>query len=309
MDTGQSTAAAPPAPRPSPALRELAWGTSAALVSVLAAAWRVGAPASLGGLWGHWDYTTVYALARTFAGGGWIGPNEDLGYPFVQDLAGFPSPDFVHLTALKALAVATGDPTIATNLFILLSFAAVAAAGYALLRVVRSPAPLAFALAVSLALVPWHFDRFQHVFLANYSSALLGLILVVAVLSWNLALSGPDRGRPRHLLIGLALACYVGLAGAYYAVFITILALVTLDVSGPPRAPRPRPHPCGLARPAAARHHPDGRLLLPAPRCHRRRQWRRIRPDPGGVPDVRRSLLHAAADRRALELRATRSRA
>ena len=180
-------------PDPARALRELAWGSRPRPSSASSAPPGGSAPQPrLGGLWGHWDYTTAYALARTFAGRRWIGPNEDLGYPFVQDPAGFPSPDFVHLTALKALAVATGDPTIATNLFILLSFAAVAAAGYALLRVVRSPAPLAFALAVSLALVPWHFDRFQHVFLANYSSALLGLILVVAVLAQPCR-AGPDQ--------------------------------------------------------------------------------------------------------------------
>ena len=99
---------------------------------------------------------------------------------------------------------------------------------YALLRVVRIPPAVAASLAFAFSLLPWHFERFTHSSLANYSTVSIGLILVVAVLSWNLALGGEDRATARTLLLALGLALYVGLTGTYYAVFVTILALIAL---------------------------------------------------------------------------------
>ena len=208
--------------------REALWGGLAALVATLLAAWRVGAPGSLTGVWGHFDLTTAYAAARTLATHVLPSPNTDLAFPFGQDLANFPAPDLINLAEIKALAMIAGDPLVATNLYLVLSFGIVAIAQYALLRVVRIPPLLSAALAVSFSLLPWHFERFTHATVANYSAVSVGLILVIAVLSWPLALGGPDKASNRRLLLVLALAVYVGLSFPYYPVFITVLALVAL---------------------------------------------------------------------------------
>ncbi len=208
--------------------RELGYAAVAALASVIVAGWRVGAPGALWDLWGRFDLTTTYAGARTLLTNPWISPNHDLGFPFGQDLANFPSPDLLNLAALKGLVVAVSDPLVASNLFLLLSFGVIVVTAFGLFRLVGVARPLAAVLAFSLSLVPWHFDRFTHAFLANYSTVAVGLVLVVAVLSWNLALGGEPRAKGRTLLLCLALATYVGLTGTYYAIFITILALVGL---------------------------------------------------------------------------------
>ena len=188
----------------------------------------MGAPASLGGLWGHWDYTGVLPTARVLQTNPWTTPNYDLGFPWAQDLAHSPTPDVLHLLVLKVIVWVVQDPIVALNVFLILGFGFVAIAMYALLRVLRVTPGISFALAVSFSLLPWHFDRLIHAFLSNYSSVPVGLVLLIAVLSWPLALSGPERGRPRDQIIALGLAVYVGLSGGYYAVFISILALTTL---------------------------------------------------------------------------------
>lgn len=214
--------------RPTAPWRELAYAAVASVAAVVVAGWRVGAPGSLSALWGHYDLSTTYAGARTLLTSLWISPNHDLAFPFGQDLSNFPAPDLLNLAGLKALVLVVRDPLVASNLFLLGSFGLIVATTFGLFRLVGIPRSLAAVLAFSLSLVPWHFDRFTHAFLANYSTIAVGLVLLVAVLSWNLALGGPDRARGRTLLLCLALAGYVGLTGTYYAVFVTILAVVAL---------------------------------------------------------------------------------
>ena len=73
----------------------------AAVISTIVALWKVGGPSALGGLWGHWDYTPGYAAAHTAALQAWYTPNYSFGFPFVQDLAHYPTPDYWHLLTLK----------------------------------------------------------------------------------------------------------------------------------------------------------------------------------------------------------------
>lgn len=209
-------------------LHEALWAGGAAVLAIVVAGWRVGAPSALTGVWGGFDLTTSYAGARSL--GEHLQPfvNPDLAFPFGQDLAGFPAPDLLNVATMTVLARVAGDPVVAINLYLVLGFGLVALATYALLRVVRVPPAVAASLAFAFSLLPWHFERFTHASLANYSTVSIGLILVVAVLSWNLALGGEERAPARTLLVALALALYVGLTGTYYAVFVTIIALTAL---------------------------------------------------------------------------------
>lgn len=199
------------------------------LVSTAAAVYSTGArPSNLGLIWGRGDATVSYAAAKSIIENGWWTPNPDLGYPFVQDGTSFPAPDFLALWAIKAIGAVTQDPFSAINIYFMLGFPLVAVSGYALLRYAGTGVWIATLLATSLALIPWHFERFAHLFLANYSFLLVGL-LVVAV-AMKRSLDGPwSETTTKLLVVGASLmAVCVGLGGTYAAAFITLIGGIAL---------------------------------------------------------------------------------
>lgn len=199
------------------------------MIALVSAIWSTGArPANLGLLWHRDDLIPYYAAAKGMIENGWWTPNPDLGFPYVQDTSAFPTPDFIAFAAIKLATVWTNDAFAAVNLYFLLSFPAVALAGFLLLRSARVSIVISAILATSFALLPWHFERLQHLFLANYSFMALGLILV------GLAARGsPDRDiekRKRAALLAAIVVAgvLVGLGGVYYAAFTTMLGGLVL---------------------------------------------------------------------------------
>ncbi len=166
---------------------------------------------------------------------GWWTPNPDLGYPFVQDSSSFPALDFIALVAVKLLTLLTHNPFISINLYYLIGFPATALAGYLLFRVARVSTWIAAILGTSIALLPWHFERFQHIFLANYSFLLIGLA-VIAVVTRGAVDRPWVKPRTKWAFYGSVLAAaIVGLGGSYYAVFTALvggLALVGQFIAG-----------------------------------------------------------------------------
>jgi len=200
-----------------------------ALFSSFAAAYALGArPGNLDQLWAAGDLLPVYADAKGMIENGWFSPNPQLGYPFVQDFSGFPQTEYVQFGIIKILTVITGNALTSVNLYVVLTFPLVAIAGFALFRSVRIPILLAAFLAFGIAFVPWHFVRIGHILLANYSSMLVGLLLVGFVLRGTL--DGPINSKRKVLLYVLMLfgAVYVGLNGVYYAAFTVMIGGLAL---------------------------------------------------------------------------------
>lgn len=175
-------------------------------------------PAELGVLWAGGDALGVYSYAVNLSRGRWFLFNPDLGYPGFQDHGHWPLTDLVSLGQIGALAQVM-PPIMAVNVFTLGTFFTVAAAGYLASRYAGVTAVVAFVTALSLSLVPWHFERSGgHLFLASYMSVPLALFLVTAV-----ARGALDRPRPRLLVVALAAAVIIGANGVYYALMATIL--------------------------------------------------------------------------------------
>jgi hypothetical protein len=174
--------------------------------------------------WGRGGDATFYRLlTSTMIRHGWVTYNPDIGYPYAMDIARFPMPEYRSWWALKVITWFTDDPSLALNLLFLFGFFLVGAASYLLFIATSRLEWLSLVLAVSAATLPWHFHRFTHVLIADYSPAPLALLL--AFLMWT----GWWTRSNRRLAIATAAAAYIGLGGLYYAAFsVIVLAPVTV---------------------------------------------------------------------------------
>jgi hypothetical protein len=180
--------------------------------------------------WANGDGLGVYAMAKAIADMGWHQGNPRLGFPNSQDYYLLPNGDLRFLLEMKFVTLFSKNPFTAANVMNLAGFFLIGAFGYALMRLVRVSAWIAVPLAISIALLPWHFTRLSgHFFLADYSSVILGLIAIVLLRRWFAEQSAPvDRQFLLRCLAMFGIAVYVGLSGFYYAFILLVLAVVIL---------------------------------------------------------------------------------
>ncbi len=224
--------------RPNDRRRELAVYAAAVVLAVLLVAWLMDLPHAdlrVPFKYAFGDTLQVQMWVKGLLDNPWLLHNDYLGGPGGQDMHDFPTSDALHFLMLKLLALATGDPFLAINLFFLLTFPLTAVTALFVLRdlgVSRGPALLA---ALLYALLPYHFLRgVGHLFLASY--------WILPLLAW-LALRvyldrGPfwkwdeAKGRPVSTwrswgALAALLVCAVGSStGVYYAYFGCFLLLV-----------------------------------------------------------------------------------
>ena len=189
---------------------------------------------SLGLGWRDWtqpwiggDMLTTYALAKNLSNGNWFLFNPDVGYPGFQDLGHYPVPDLLNVAAVGILSWLLPSPIAAVNVFAIGTFFAVGAVTYVVFRRLGVEALFALLASWVFALLPWHFIRVHaHVFLSNYVSIPLALLLVDAVARGTLE----RRRRASTALWYGAAALVVGLSGIYYALMATVLILTVLVV-------------------------------------------------------------------------------
>ena len=170
----------------------------------------------------------------------WFLDNDFLGWPLGQQVHDLPqSLDNLNLLGLKVLGVVFGDVGTTVNVFFILTFAAVAASAYLVLRALRVSAPSSFVVALLYAFLPYHFARgVPHLFLSAYWVVPLAVYLILRVVSDRPPFTA-DRASPRGFGVRVLdrsgvlwlLACVaIGSSGAYYGVFtaalVALLAVV-----------------------------------------------------------------------------------
>ncbi len=170
-------------------------------------------PTSLRLPWGVGDSAFYYMLASTLLRFGWVSHNPDVGFPFGMDLGHFPMPEFRSWGVLKAISWVVDDPFTAVNLLFLAGFFFVGACSYLLFHATVRLPWLAMILAVTAATLPWHFLRFQHVLLSDYSPVPIALLLTF--LMW----SGWWTNSPLRVSLAVLGSVYVGSGGLYFAFF------------------------------------------------------------------------------------------
>jgi hypothetical protein len=212
------------------AAAELLWAGSAAALASLAAVlvlelWRTN-------LRVPFDYLVdaVFNLmvVKAVLDHGWIGENPNLGAPFGQQLWDFPSSngDALQLAIVKGLGLFTHDPALVMNLFFLLTFPLTAAVAFLVLRALGASRASSLVCALLYSLLPFHFERDAHVFLASYYTVPLGCYLALSVLRGKPLIS---RAAPGVTALTLVLCLIVGSSSTYYAAFtVTLIAIATL---------------------------------------------------------------------------------
>lgn len=162
------------------------------------------------------DASASQYFVRTTLDHGWYLRNPDVGAPFGADMYDFPIPEPTHFLLVRLLGVFDHDPFSVYNLFYILSFGGVALSAWWALRFCGIGRLFSFAGAFLYAMLPYHFLRQPHLFLAAYYS-----VPILAAYALRLALyRAPHvRGELRLTVPGALLIAVCAGGGIYYAFF------------------------------------------------------------------------------------------
>lgn len=152
---------------------------------------------------------------------GWFVADPRLGMPFGSNLLDFPLVEATHLLIFHAIGLFTRDPFAVLSIFLLLGFAATAFVTTLVMARSGTSPLLAAVFGLLFAVLPYHFLRLQHAFLANYAS-----VPIYAYLILDLLRASPElrTSKLRLLALGLLLLLLSG-TGLYYAFFAAFLVV------------------------------------------------------------------------------------
>jgi phosphoglycerol transferase len=172
-------------------------------------------------------------LARSLGEHGSYLHTANLGWPFGQDLADLPhGNDNLHLLGLRVLAVVSGGPGAAVNLFFILTFAVVAFTSHVALRKLGFSRVASGVGAFVFAFAPYHFLRGEgHLLLSGYEMVPIGVLLALALFDEPVPLlrTGGRRGldwRSRRTWFVVIAAILLASTGPYYFVFSMMLIAI-----------------------------------------------------------------------------------
>jgi hypothetical protein len=169
------------------------------------------------------DATLNLVLIDSTIENAWHFENDRLGAPGGLELYDYPvvAGETLNLLVLRLLALGTGDPAFAMNLFFLLTFPLTALTAFFVLRRLDVTREAALVVSVLYALLPYHFLRGEvHLFLAAYYAVPLGAYLALAVFRGD-----PLFDRLRSIVLTASLCAVIAMASGsgYYAVFAALL--------------------------------------------------------------------------------------
>jgi phosphoglycerol transferase len=149
---------------------------------------------------------------------GWFLYDSTIGLPGGGQRIDFPRYDSLNFAAIKAIAWLVGDPVVATNLFVLGGFGAVAATACWAFERFGIRAVWAVAGGVLYAWLPYHQLRgFAH--FTNGFYALVPLALWLLWATWH----APSERKPGWL-VTVTIAALLVLQNPYYGLFFVVIA-------------------------------------------------------------------------------------
>ena len=158
--------------------------------------------------------------------GFWYFENMRSGYPFLSTFYNFPMSFFDPLT-IKLIGLMTTSWYAIYISYTVLSFVLVAITSYAVLRAFDIQRGFALIGAFAFNMVPFHFYRFEHLFLIMYAS-----IPLVYYLAWRIWQGKGDFWRREDIVASILLGVFLGAYNIYFAIFnITIIVFTIVIVA------------------------------------------------------------------------------
>ena len=181
--------------------------------------------------WAGGDMLSTYVNTNAWTGFSY-GITDQFGFPLGMNLNYFPGIDITENTFALLVNAITGSTFLGVNLLVLLSFPLVAALAYLVLRMTGLQGPLAIAMAVAFACIPFHWGRaLGHTYLSTLYSAVVGVALVLLVGSgWfaHYLRTGTRRQRLAFIAAVAVVVIVVAWTGVYYVAFTLILGAFVL---------------------------------------------------------------------------------
>lgn len=162
------------------------------------------------------DAASAQYIMKTVVEHGSYLENPDVGAPFGATMHDYPIPEPTNHLILRVLGMFTHDTGTLFNLFYFLSFVTAAYAAWWSLRSLGIERASAIAGAVAFALLPYHFLRNHHVFLASYAAIPIFCRYAVQIGAFRAA---HLEDAPRVSWSSVAMVAIAAGAGIYYAYF------------------------------------------------------------------------------------------
>lgn len=158
------------------------------------------------------------------------------GYPNGMGLSYFPTSDWIFTIPANVISCVANNQFIGINLIWLASFPLTAVAASWTFSLVKVNKFINVTFAIAISLIPYHWMRLSHVFLATMFSMILGIGLVFFVKKKALlAIPETDTSRDiafrKTILIAILISVLIGGSGLYYAVFTAMFLVIAMVVS------------------------------------------------------------------------------
>jgi hypothetical protein len=175
------------------------------------------------------DALSVGTAAKSAVDTGWYTANDSLGLPGRLDMREFLQSDALHFVPVGVLGRLGGGWAQGVNLYFLLSFVMTACTALWAFTRLRVSSPVAVAIALMYAFLPFRFLRgIDHLALAYWAVPLIAVVAVrltsrrppfMDATGQRLAFNWKDRGT----IQSLAFSVIVSMTGVYYAAFSMFL--------------------------------------------------------------------------------------
>lgn len=186
-----------------------------------------GGPGRLSLPLGGGDLLQAYNAGRMWGDGDPFG-NAAMGFPFGMELRYYPTADLAQNGLAGLVGNATGNMFFGMNFVFAASFPVAAVCALWVLKLVQFRGPIAVFTAVAFTVIPFHWLRIEHVYLATIYSLVLGLGLAFMVGSGDFERRLRRWRTPRALVLPLALLVIIGVSSIYYAFFTAMLCTVAI---------------------------------------------------------------------------------
>lgn len=180
--------------------------------------------------WSAGDLLPTYVGATNWSGL-WYRMTDHYGYPLGMNLNYIPALDITQNSFASIVSAVSGSTFLGLNLLLIISFPLTAALTLIVIRMTGLQGPVAIALSVAFAFIPYHWGRMLgHAHLATLYSAVIGLAVVLLIGSGEFERRSAAGAAHRRSFIAafIVMMMLVAWSGVYYAAFTILLGAAAL---------------------------------------------------------------------------------